>query len=287
MKSYLLRMFLGLAVLGSAISGWSIEQEQSIPGSDSLPSESLLPESLLPESPLGVRQARVERMMRDLEKKFTQLAQVLETSEKAQAERLIAAFQESKKLLLKDRMSEITDLLDDAKLESAGENQAKVMSDLRNLMELLLTEEDEAEKIRKEIAALEKLKKELAKMVQAEHQLLDENEEITDQDAALSDLDQQISKVKELIKKEEKVADQAEKAKDKGLDELDEVADKQRDVRKETEKLAAEMAEKDNAKKPGAKEMAEAGAKQKAAEKLLAMASNSLDRRPLKNLLPR
>lgn len=257
MKNCLARIILGLLMVGSILPVGAIDKDEGIQNG----------ESLLPETPLGVRQARVERMMRDLEKKFTQLAQVLETSEKAQADRLIAAFQESKKLLLKDRMSEITDLLDDAKLEAAGENQAAVMSDLRNLMELLLTEEDEAEKIRKEIAALEALKKELGKMLVAEQESLDENENITDQDAALSDLDKQISKVKDLIEKEKAVAKQAEEAKDKGLDELDEVADKQRDVRKESEKLAKEMAAQDNAKKPGAKEMAKASEQQKAAEK--------------------
>jgi len=255
-KNRLMIFVCGMALLLPAVCSWAVETDDGSGG-----------KNLLPESPLGVRQARVERMMRDLEKKFTQLAQVLEKTEKAQADRLIEAFQESKKRLLKDRMSEITSLLDDAKLEVAGKNQNAIMTDLKELMELLLTEEDELEKIRKEIAALEKLQKELGRMVQAEQMLLDENEQITDQEAALSDIDQQIEQVKDLIEREEEVAEESEEAKDKGLDALDEIADKQRDVRKDTEKLADEMARQDNAKKPGAKNMAKAGEQQKAAEK--------------------
>jgi hypothetical protein len=258
MKMKILNYLLCFAVMGTGMSVASaLETEDALPGA----------ENLLPETPLGVRQARVERMMRDLEKKFTALAQVLEKTEKAQADRLVAAFQESKKLLLEDRMAKITNLLDDAKLEAAGENQQEVIGDLRKLMELLLTEEDETEKIRKEIAALEQLQKDLAKMLNAEQELLDENESITDQDETLSALEKQINQVKDLIKREEAVEKAAEAAKEKGLDALDEVADKQRDVRKDTETLAKEMSEQDDAKKPGAKEMTKAGEQQKSAEK--------------------
>ena len=84
-KNRLIIFVCGMALLLPAVCSWAVETDD---GSGA--------ENLLPESPLGVRQARVERMMRDLEKKFTQLAQVLEKTEKAQADRLIEAFQESK-----------------------------------------------------------------------------------------------------------------------------------------------------------------------------------------------
>ena len=71
-------------------------------------------------------------------------------------------------------------------------------------------------------------------MVLAEQELRDENESITDQDETLADLEKQINQVKDLIKREEDVEKDAEAAKDKGLDALDEVADKQRDVRRDS-----------------------------------------------------
>lgn len=221
----------------------------------------------VPETPLGVRQARVERMMRELERKFTALAAALEKTEKEQADRLIKAFHESKKMLIEDRMKTISGLLDDAKLEKAGAEQEAVLDDLKSLLELLLTEEDELDKVRKEIAALEALREQISEMVKAEQLLLDENRDITDQDEELAGLEKQIEKVKDLIKKEERVVQQSEDAKDKGLDELNKVADEQRDVRKQTESLASEMNNQDSGTKPGAKEMTEASQKQQQAEK--------------------
>ena len=79
-------------------------------------------------------------------------------------------------------------------------------------------------------------------------------------------LEQQIEKVKDLIKKEERVVKRSEDAKDKGIDELNKVADEQRDVRKQTESLASEMNNQDSGTKPGAKEMTEASQKQQQAE---------------------
>ncbi|MFT5495771.1 MAG: hypothetical protein ACI9TH_001164 [Kiritimatiellia bacterium] len=240
----------------------------SVFAADEDASASSVPQAL-PATPLGVRQARVERMMRELERKFTALASALEKTEKEQADRLIKAFHESKKMLIEDRMKEIAGLLDDAKLEKAAVEQEAVLGDLKSLLELLLTEEDELDKVREEIAALEELRQQIADMVKAEQSLLDENRDITDQEKELAALAEQIEKVKDLIKQEEKVVQQSDEAKDQGLDELNKVADEQRDVRKQTESLASEMNNQDSGTKPGAKEMTEAAEKQQQAEQQL------------------
>src|SRR5438445_10382049 len=74
-------------------------------------------------SPLGIRQQRVERMMEDLERKFKSLKLALQQNEPERAERLQATLNRAKELLIQKRMGDVTQLLDEARLDIAGDGQ--------------------------------------------------------------------------------------------------------------------------------------------------------------------
>ncbi len=189
-------------------------------------------------SPLGVRQQRVKRMLTDLESKFAELAEELAAEQPEQAEKLKEAFQQSKELLLMQRMDEITKLLDRTKFESATDEQNDIITDLKGLIDLLLYEEDPFEKLQREIEQLEAWKKALDNLIQEETELKEESEILADPEAAKEDLDAKIAKAKDLVKAQEKLLEETEKHDGSDVDGLDALADQQATLREETAKLA-------------------------------------------------
>ncbi|HAA86617.1 MAG TPA: hypothetical protein DCE22_00080, partial [Verrucomicrobiales bacterium] len=103
------------------------------------------------KSPLGVRQQRIKRMIVELEAQFSELARALQKENPEQAEKLVEAFKSSKEMLLEKRMDEITELLDLSKLDSAGEEQKKTIEDVKSLIEFLLKDDEESDRIKEEI----------------------------------------------------------------------------------------------------------------------------------------
>ena len=67
------------------------------------------------KSQLGERQRLVERKMAELENKFTAIAEQIRQKEPERADRLIAAYQRAKETLLKEKMNEVSQLLDQNK----------------------------------------------------------------------------------------------------------------------------------------------------------------------------
>jgi hypothetical protein len=89
-------------------------------------------------SPLGVRQQRVERMMEDLDRKFKSLAATLEKSEPERAKRLVETLQQSKQMLIQQRMAQVVTMLNEARLDTATAEQKVILADLRKLIQMLL-----------------------------------------------------------------------------------------------------------------------------------------------------
>ena len=145
------------------------------------------------KSPLGVRQQRIKRMIVELEMQFSELARTLQKENPEQAEKLVDAFKSSKEMLLEKRMDEITDLLDLSKLDSAGEEQKKTIEDVKSLIEFLLKENDEADRIKEEIKKLQEWKEAIDGLIKDENKLKDESEIHTDKDKAIEDLNKQRS----------------------------------------------------------------------------------------------
>ena len=155
------------------------------------------------DSALGVRQQRVKRLMLDLERKFSELASKLEAEQPDQAKKLTEAFQRSKELLMQQRMDEITGLLNSQKLESASDGQSEIVGDIKNLISILLEEEDELEKMKQKIKDLEEMKQRLEDIIEKEMELKEDSATIADKEGKLDQLDAQIRQAEDLVKKQE------------------------------------------------------------------------------------
>ena len=227
-------------------------------------------------SPLGVRQQRVKRMMVDLEKKFTDLATRLGEEAPEQAEKLEEAFKQSKELLLMQRMDKIIRLLNDTKLESANEEQQQIIGDLETLIDLLLYEESEREKLQREIEKLESWKKALDTLINEEAKLQEESEKLDNPEAAKEAVEAKLSDAKDLIKAQKKVLEATKADDGKDVDALDKLADEQAELRKATEALAealdpdSDQASAEDEESQAAQAMKQAGKSQRSSEKQLA-----------------
>ncbi len=208
-------------------------------------------------SPLGARQQRIKRLLNDLESKFTELATKLSEEQPEQAEKLEEAFKQSKDLLLMQRMDEITALLDSAKLESATDEQGNVIGDLKDLIDLLLYEESEYERLQREIKQLEQWKEALDGLIDDERELQEESDSLADPEKALADLEAQIEKTKDLIEQQNAMLESTAKHDGSDVDAMDELADEQADLRQQTEALAEELgSEEESGKNESAQQQA-------------------------------
>ena len=188
-------------------------------------------------TPLGVRQQSIKRMVAELENQFTDLAKLIQEENPEQATKLVDAFKTSKDLLLEKRMDDITKLLDLSKLDSANEEQKKTIDDIKGLIEFLLKDDSEKDRIKKEVEKLKRWKAEIESLIQDESELKDESELRAEKDKVLEELDRNIAELKKLIDKQKNIKDATEKESVNGIESLDKIADDQNQLRKDTEKL--------------------------------------------------
>jgi len=193
-------------------------------------------------SPLTPRQQRVNRMMRSLESKFLSLAQTLEKTEPERAERLVKAFQQSKELLIEKRMAAIVQMLDLAKLDSASDEQAKIIEDLSQLIRLLLDDDIDPDKLKEEIEKLKRWREMIQQLVKEEKKHLRDSDKVANKDETLAELERQIKAVKELIRREEQLIRRTADAADGDAQQLGKLAGDQDGVRKDTQSLADDIA---------------------------------------------
>jgi hypothetical protein len=192
-------------------------------------------------SALGVRQQRVERMMEDVERKFKSLAQTLQESEPQRAERLVKTLQQAKQMLIQQRMGQIAKLLDESRLDSATGEQRQILADVQALIELLL-EDDERNKRLEEYERLRQWKEQIGRLLDEELPQQRESDKLANKDKTLADLAARIKAIEELIKKQEQIIRDTEQTRGEGIQGLGRVADSQRAVRQETEKVAEGIA---------------------------------------------
>ena len=205
------------------------------------------------KSALGVRQAQIERTMADIERKFATLAINLEATgveaDIQQAKKLRMALQKSAEFQIRPLMDKVTELLNESRLDEASSTQDKVIEKLDDLIKVLRSGgEDEAKKKQEEIDKLKKFKKELENILKEQKESEQESNKIANKDQTLDGLDKQIAKVKDLIKKQQKVNAETDSSANKGSSALDRIANRQHDVRKETEKVAEAVSKTGNAK---------------------------------------
>lgn len=191
-------------------------------------------------SSLGVRQQRIGRMMSDLERKLTRLADSLQENEPGRAEKLRRTLEESRDLLMQERMRGIVGMLDDTQLDDATAEQRAIILQLRELVDILLEEDSAWDEVQREIEQLEAWKKRVEDLIDQELEELAESDRLVNREDTLSDLDAQIAGVRELIERQENVVDKIEQAREEGIQAFRNAADEQEEVREETEQLAEE-----------------------------------------------
>ena len=181
-------------------------------------------------TPLGVRQQRVHRMMEDAERRFRILAQALEATEPERAKRLIEALQKSRSLLVADRMSQLTKLLDEVRLGSATDGQQAVLEDLRKLLAILLEEKNEKDLAREEFERLIEIKKKIEQLLEEEIREAAENRRLAQKEETLKTLDGQIAAVEKALKEQTEIRNQTKEKRQTDPNSLPALSQKQIDL---------------------------------------------------------
>ncbi len=192
-------------------------------------------------SELGIRQKLVEQKMIELETKLTVIAERLQEKEPERAKRLIAAYQQSKEQLITKKMAEVSNLLDQDQLPAAEAKLDEVIENLEALIKLLTNEKEPTLTKQEELKMLERWKENIKERIQEQQQQRKETEKVSQKDETINKLEAQIKKLENLIGKQREVIQDTEKNTAAGLRALDQVADKQFEVRQETEELGKQL----------------------------------------------
>ena len=161
----------------------------------------------LPSSPLSIRQQRVERLVKELEQKFKSLTLAIQEKEPERAERLQHALNKARELLLERRMAEVTRLLDQSQFDSASDGQKVLITDLRELLGLLLNDRSGVRDTQAQMDLLKQWKKELQRLT-----LIQKDEKLRSELVAAQQLQKSgppRSKFEELNRQQQAIADQA------------------------------------------------------------------------------
>jgi uncharacterized low-complexity protein len=218
----------------------------------SAPAQEKPGEDGLKTTPLGVRQARVERMVEDLERKFNQLAQALAKAEPERAQRLADALKQAQALGIKGRMAAITRLLDQQQLDPAKSEEQKMLADIKDLLALLLDEKNDKDKVREEFERLSEWKKQIEEVIQAQKGEKREADKVANKEDSLKALAAKIQAIEKLIEQQKGVISATEAARNEGIQGLGKIAGEQGKVREGT-KAVAEQIGKEAGDKPEAK----------------------------------
>ncbi len=193
-------------------------------------------------SPLGIRQQRVERMMEDLERKFKSLKLALQENEPERAERLQQTLNKAKELLVQKRMSDITRLLDEAQLDTAGDGQKALLADIRELLALLLDEKSDREKIREQYERLSEWRRQIEGLIRAERGEKRESDRLANKEQTLADLAAKIKALEGVIRAEKEIVAATRSARGEGIQGLGKIATEQKRVRDQAEAIANRIA---------------------------------------------
>ncbi|MEZ6096233.1 MAG: hypothetical protein R3C03_18740 [Pirellulaceae bacterium] len=198
-------------------------------------------------SQLGERQRFVERKMAELESKFTTIAQQISEKEPERAERLVKAYQLAKEKLLTERMARVSQLMDQGRFVDAQKGLDEVIGSLDELVKLLIDQKDPEADKQREIEQLEEWKKEIQQLQREQQKQTKETDNAANKEDAIKRLEAQIKELNELIEKQKDVIRETEDSEGKGLKTMDRVADKQFELRKQTENLTDRIGKGENA----------------------------------------
>ena len=189
-------------------------------------------------SELGARQELVVRRMAELEATLTQIANKIEQDEPERSKRLILAFQQAKEQLITQNMTEAIKLLDNEEYAQADEKLLLVIDNLDQLLRLLVNQKPKEMTREEEADSLQKRKEQLENIQSEQVKHTDETNKIANKDETLENLDAQIKALDNIIQAQREVMEETSENDGAGMGAMDRVADKQFDVRTDTEDLA-------------------------------------------------
>ena len=186
---------------------------------------------------LGVRQKLVQRKMVELEAKFTIVAERIREKDAKRADLLIKTYQQSKELSLTKKMDEVSELLNEQKYDEADKELNEVVEILESLIRMLTNEKEKTVSAQEEIAMLEEFKKNVEQQLQTQRQQTRATEQAADKEKAAEQVGAQIKALKNLIEAQKKVLKETNANQDANIKMLDKIADKQFEIRKQTDQL--------------------------------------------------
>ena len=190
-----------------------------------------------PRTELGVRQKLVQRKMVELEAKFTIVAERIREKDEKRADLLIKTYQQSKELSLTKKMDEVSSLLNAEKYDEADQELNEVVEILESLIRMLTNEKEKTVSAKEEIEMLEEFKKNVQEQLQQQRKQTRETEQAADKEKAGEQIGAQIKALNKLIEAQKQIVKETGKNQDASLKDLDKIADKQFEVRKQTEAL--------------------------------------------------
>ena len=190
---------------------------------------------------LGLRQQLIQMKMLEVEKKFRSIADKLQTDQPEQAKLLTEAYQQSKESLITSKMAQATELLNDNQLDAAKKIHFEIRDGLDELVRLLTQRKEPTISKQQEVDRLEQWKKNIEEQIRQQRQQTSETHKASNKEETLEKLKSKIKDLDELAKKQQELVEATKKNKKPSLRELDAIADRQFEIRKETERLKNEL----------------------------------------------
>lgn len=186
---------------------------------------------------LGVRQKLVQRKMVELEAKFTIVAERIREKDAKRADLLILTYQQSKERSLTKKMENVSELLNQQQYDAADQELNDVVTILESLIRMLTNEKEKAISAQDEIAMLEQFKKNVQEQLQKQREQTRDTEKAANKEDAAQQVQAQIKALNRLIDSQKKLVGETEKNQKANLKKLDNIADKQFEIRKQTDRL--------------------------------------------------
>lgn len=193
--------------------------------------------------PLAAKEEIVRDRMAQLEDRMFRLLEKIAGSEPDQAERLRAALRRSRETLIRPRMEELVRLLDAGDFDEASERQKAVLRDLQAVLKLLTEDTGDDEQRRREIETLRAFRERIARLTAEEQEHRSRSEQAARQAGALRRIEETIQNLQSLIERERTAIERTDAAIREGRADGPAMATGQADIRKDADKLAAEVAQ--------------------------------------------
>jgi hypothetical protein len=191
---------------------------------------------------LGVRQKLVQRKMVELEAKFTIVAGRIAEKDPNRAELLIKTYQQSKQSSLTKKMENVSDLLNNQNYDAADQELDEVVDILESLIRMLTNEKEKSISAKDEIEMLEQFKQAVQQQLQEQRQQTRETGKAANKEQASNQVQIQIKALNQLIEEQTKLLKETQQNKNANLKKLDNIADRQFEIRKQTDRLKDDVA---------------------------------------------